>query len=239
MGSAPGEAERDDDEGPTQELDVPAFALDVTPVTTRAFEARVTEVLRAEPAARVWRDAETPAGWWGRCNLGSPRGDHPVNCVEHGAARAYCRLLGGDLPTEAQWERAARAGAHHTYVGGDAWEDDRVVSSVACGARGCRGSTAPVVLSGPRCNAWGLCDMTGNVWQWTATGYAEALGPYAAVAGGPGTPTPRPVHRGGSWLNHVRGLFRVAHRGLHQPEHGLTGVGLRCAYPLPSSGGTP
>ncbi|NVJ10630.1 SUMF1/EgtB/PvdO family nonheme iron enzyme [Myxococcus sp. AM001] len=233
MGSPEGEAGRDADEGPRTKVALERFQMDVTPVTVRAFAARAGQVRAKEPQARWWTDAETPAAWLGRCNLGSARTEHPMNCVDWRAARAYCELVGGTLPTEAEWEYAARATAPAAYWWGAAFDGARVVSSVACASRGCRGGTAPVVYSGLRCNGWGLCDMAGNVWQWTATAYRAQLGE-AAPTESSGVPE-NPVHRGGSWLNHVPSLFRSAHRGLAYPRNGLTGVGFRCVHRRPPS----
>ncbi|RKH49769.1 formylglycine-generating enzyme family protein [Corallococcus llansteffanensis] len=226
MGSPAGESGRDVDEGPRTELAFERFEMDVTPVTTQAFAARQEQVRARDPQARWWTDAQTPGMWLGRCNLSSPRVDHPVNCVDWRAARAYCELVGGALPTEAEWEYAARASTTTAYWWGASFDAEHVVGSVACATRGCGGGTAPVVQAGARCNAWGLCDMAGNVWQWTATAYQEHLGAEGAAA--PSEVPAKPVHRGGSWLNHVPSLFRSAHRGLSYPQNGLTGVGFRC-----------
>lgn len=228
MGSPAGELERDVDEGPRTEVAFERFQMDVTPVTARAFAARREQVRAKDPQARWWSDAETPSEWLGRCNLDSERADHPVNCVDWRAARAYCELVGGALPTEAEWEYAVRASTTSSFWWGESFDAEQVVGSVSCGSRGCLGGTAPVVHAGPRCNGWGLCDMAGNVWQWTATGYQERLGEDAPPEAS-GVPE-KPVHRGGSWLNHIPGLFRSAHRGLAYPKNGLTGVGFRCVH---------
>ncbi|WP_404370110.1 formylglycine-generating enzyme family protein [Corallococcus coralloides] len=228
MGSPAGEPDRDVDEGPRTEVAFERFRMDVTPVTARAFAARREQVRAKDPQARWWTDAETPNGWLGRCNLDSERREHPVNCVDWRAARAYCELVGGALPTEAEWEYAVRASTTSTFWWGASFDAQHVVGSVSCGARGCLGGTAPVVQSGPRCNGWGLCDMAGNVWQWTATGYQERLGEDAPPDAS-GVPE-KPVHRGGAWLNHIPSLFRSAHRGLAYPKNGLTGVGFRCVH---------
>ncbi len=226
IGSPEGEPGRDADEGPELEVSVPALRMDRSPVTAREFEARLAEVSAKDPQAQWWTEAATPPEWTGKCNLGSARGDHPMNCLNVRAARAYCRLLGKDLPTEAEWEYAARAGARTPFWWGAAFDGARAVSSVACGARGCAGSTSPVATAGPRCNAFGLCDMVGNVWQWTVTAFEERLGAYVSVI--PEDAPANAVHRGGGWVNHIDSLFRSAHRGLNKPKHGLTGVGFRC-----------
>lgn len=239
MGSPAGERDRDPDEGPRIEVRVEGFEIDRTPVTVRAFEMRMGELHLDGSQAHWWLENETPSSWLGKCNLGSGRKEHPVNCITWTAARAYCQLAGDDLPTEAEWEYAARAGSKTAYPWGSTFKPAHVVSSVQCAMRGCRGSTAPVTTTGPRCNAWGVCDAIGNVWEWTLTDYAEQLGPYVSTTAA-ALPA-RPVHRGGAWLNEVSMLFRSAHRGLNYPAHGLTGVGFRCVRrgtELPADGKT-
>lgn len=232
LGSPDDEPGHDGDEGPLLEVHVPAFAIDATEVTVEAFWLQRASIAKREPMAGFWTEADTPAEWSGKCNLGSTRSGHPANCVDFLAARTFCRLRGGDLPTEAEWERAARVdGASGAYPWGGAFEPERAVSSVSCGTRGCRGGTEPVARAGPRCNALGICDLAGNVWEWTLTGYRERLGPYVSEV--PVETPANPVHRGGSWLNHVPTLFRAAQRGLAYPRHGLTGVGFRCVRRAP------
>lgn len=228
IGSPDSEPLRDADEGPVLRVEVGAFSIDRTPVTVRAFTRRLEEVRAAAPGATILTEAETPADWVGHCNLGSDRTEHPVNCVSVEAARAYCRLVSADLPTEAERELAARAGARTAYAWGDTFEAQNAVSSVSCAMRGCRGGTARVVTEGPRCNALGLCDMAGNVWEWTTTDYASTLGPYVTLVPAPDATLASPVHRGGSWLDEDPRRFRSAFRGLAYPENGLTGVGFRC-----------
>ncbi len=226
MGSPNAEMGHDDDESPTREITIGSFRIDRCPVSTGSFETRVGDLQSRDPLSKWYTEAETPSAWLGKCNLGSQRADHPVNCVNWNAARAYCQLRGGDLPTEAEWEYAARAGTSTSYWWGNAYDAGHSVDSTECKKRGCLGSTAPLVSSGPRCNDWGICDITGNIWQWTITDYREHLDDSVSTVA-TGTPK-KPVHRGGAWLDNVTTLFRSAQRGLNYPEHGLTGVGLRC-----------
>ncbi|MBX7115543.1 MAG: formylglycine-generating enzyme family protein [Myxococcaceae bacterium] len=226
LGSDPGTFGHDTDEQPRHEARIASFEMMVHPVTVEQWQMLEAEVKRTEPEGRWWSEAQTPKEWTGRCNLGSSRIKHPANCVDYRAARAFCKTLGGDLPTEAEREYAARAGANTPFFWGTGFDAQHAVSSVSCGTRGCAGSTAEVITTGPRCNAFGLCDLSGNVWEWTATDYQETLGAYVTVP--VKTQPARPVHRGGSWLNEKPEMFRVSQRGLNYPTHGLTGVGLRC-----------
>lgn len=225
IGSPSTEAGRDEDEGPMVELDIASFDIDRTPVTVDAFEAWSTTESVHHGERLWWTEAETPREWVGKCNIGSIRRDHPVNCVTWSAARAMCRHRGADLPTEAEWEKAARAGSRTPYAWGNEMHE-QIVSSVQCGTRGCGRGTAAVVREGPRRNAWGVCDLAGNVWEWTLTQYSDRLGVSSDRL--PTEPLSNPVIRGGAWLDVESKLFRAAHRGLSYPEHGLTGVGFRC-----------
>jgi formylglycine-generating enzyme required for sulfatase activity len=226
MGSPAAEPGRDPDEGPQQTLAMAAFAVDVTPVTAGAFMARTAEVAALDPQARWYTPADQPGSWTGQCNLGTDRLDHPANCVDWRAARAYCRVRSMDLPTEAEREYAMRAGSVDAYSWGATFDAAHVVSSVPCGTRGCAGGTQPAVTSGPRCNAWGACDTCGNVWEWTLTEYQQELGPYVTLV--LDTVPNAPVMRGGAWVNEQASLFRSAHRGLAQFASGLTEIGFRC-----------
>lgn len=226
IGSPEGEVGRDEDEGPLTEVVLSRFFVDRTPVTVAQLEARWSEVLARDPSARVVRADETPGEWVGQCNVGSERRDHPATCVSVEAARAFCALRGMDLPTEAEREAFARGGTRTPHWWGEAFDETRAVSSVACGARGCRGSTEGVVTSGPRCNALGVCDVAGNVWEWTVTEYVPAHGLGSNMV--PEELSSQTVIRGASWLDHEPRLFRSAMRGLAYPDHGLTHLGFRC-----------
>lgn len=120
------------------------------------------------------------------------------------------------LPTEAQWEYAARAGESWIYSGGDnldevAWHDDNS-----------RSTTNPVGMKKP--NAWGMHDMSGNVWEWCRDWYAEKLlggvDPAGASLGSVR------VFRGGSWSGNAD-YCRVAHRNSNHPLSSVSDIGFR------------
>ncbi|MBL7223155.1 MAG: SUMF1/EgtB/PvdO family nonheme iron enzyme [Candidatus Brocadiae bacterium] len=145
--------------------------------------------------------------------------DHPAICVSFDDAVAFCRWLGTKtgrrvlLPTEAQWEYAARAGTATAFPWGDKWEDGKGWANAADEAvrkrfRGWRTFswddghvfTAPVGTC--RANAFGLHDLTGNAWEWTSDWYDKDYykrGPNVDPLG-PAAGSQRVV-RGGSWMS--------------------------------------
>src|SRR3954454_6621076 len=148
---------------------------------------------------RWW--AYVPGADWTRPE--GPRSDtylrakHPVTHVTLEDARAYCEWAGAELPTEAEWEFAARVGLDGAaFAWGD--EDDPSAANRWVGEfpwRGYRG-TSPVASFAP--NGYDLYDMTGNVWEWTADPFTGAGGD--GCHGPPPGDIPRQVIKGGSHL---------------------------------------
>lgn len=177
MGCTPGEkcAERT----PLREHTIgEGFWIGRTEVTVGQFRRFVRETgyrTDAEKAGdrRTWR------------NPGFRQGaDHPVVCMSAEDALAYARWAGVDLPIEAEWEYAARAGANTRYSWGERFEPANAWYRENSG-----GSTRPVAQRRP--NAWGLYDVSGNAWEWCRW---DALGGTACQPG-------KPVPRGGSWVS--------------------------------------
>ena len=194
------------------------------PVSVAAFRLAATEVTVAQYAACVRAGACSAPDTGGYCNWGVPgREDHPVNCVDYEQARAYARWAGARLPSEAEWEYAARDGGQDKrYPWGSAWPTCKLAvlyspeSDFGCG----RDSTFPVCSKRKGNTRRGLCDMIGNVWEWVDDAYA----PYgAAPAAGA-----RRVVRGASWhsFTSVAGT-RV--RGSNAPSYRGGDVGFRLA----------
>ena len=160
------------------------------------------------------------------------RGDHPIVLVDWDDAVAFCGWAGGRLPTEAEWEYAARAGHDGRIYGwGDALSSDWAnFGSPEC----CEGAiggadqwvnTAPVGSLPP--NDFGLYDMSGNVWEWVADWYGiygngPSIDPRGAETG------LGRVARGGSWLN-FPGVLRVSVRLFFAPSGQTSNMGIRCA----------
>lgn len=191
------------EEAPVREAEVAGFWIDTHDVTNAQFARFVRETgyvtvaeRTHEPGARLGamvfsasadiQDLTDISQWWhldpdadwrhpeGRGSSLAHRQNHPVVQVAYEDAVAYARWAGKDLPTEAQWERAARGGRDGaTFTWGDepdSMESPRadvwrgVFPAMDLGSKGFTG-TAPVGCFPP--NGFGLYDMTGNVWQWT------------------------------------------------------------------------
>lgn len=161
----------------------------------------------------------------------------PVEHVTWDQAVKFCRRLSElpqekaakrryGLPTEAQWEHACRAGTLSEYYFGD---DENRIGDFAWYGGNCREQSHPVGEKEP--NAFGLCDMYGNVWEWCADWYDPAY--YAnSLADDPTGPVigSSRVLRGGSWCNHAWGC-RSANR--HEREPGaLNFLGFRVSIAL-------
>jgi sulfatase modifying factor 1 len=192
-----------------------------------------------------------PAPWWlgiagahwrapeGPGSTVKGRGDHPVVHVSWHDAAAYCAWGGVRLPTEAEWERAARGGLEQArYPWGDEllpggkhrcniWQGQFPKrNSIADGYLG----TAPVGAYPP--NGYGLYNMAGNVWEWCADWFSATYhidGPRADPTGPPAG-TARVV-RGGSYLCHRSycNRYRVAARSANTPDSSTGNTGFRTA----------
>lgn len=242
-----------EDEGPVHEVALSPFFIDLHEVTNAEFALFVQATgykTDAERKGASWvfrqgaRDWELIRGADWRHPLGpedsiADRMNHPVVHVSWNDALAYCRWAGKRLPTEAEWEYAARAGHRgQTYPWGNElkpggklmanfwqghWPDRNLLEDGYY-------YTAPVCSFPP--NDFGLCDMVGNVWEWTADWYAEDYYAHSPVVNpqGPSSGEMR-VARGGSWFcsPNYCGAYRVAFRGKSPPEASFNNVGFRCA----------
>ncbi|MCB0962409.1 MAG: formylglycine-generating enzyme family protein [Acidimicrobiales bacterium] len=253
-----------DGEGPVHEVELDAFAIGVHAVTNDEFAAFV-EATGHRTTAEQLGDSFVFAGllpddfpptrgvvsapWWrqvfgadwrhpeGPGSDVSARGDHPVVHVSWFDAVAYAAWVGGRLPTEAEWERAARGGRHgHHFPWGDEREPggqhrmnvfQGTFPGDDTGADGFVG-TCPVGSFPP--NDLGLHEVTGNVWEWCADWFDQGWyrrSPRRAPTG-PEAGTHR-VMRGGSYLCHDSYCwrYRVDARSSNTPDATTGNIGLR------------
>ena len=219
MGSNDG----DSDEKPVHRVAVPTFEMSKTQVTVDQYIACVDAGACTEP------DTEDYCNW-----IKSDRGSHPVNCVDWDQAQAFARWVGGRLPSEAEWEYAARSGGRDwKYPWGDeAATCERAVmydSSYGCG----RGGTWPVCSKPSGNTTHGLCDMAGNVWEWVQDWWHDSYN--GAPTDGSAWESPTGsyrVYRGGSWDYNARGV-RAAYRNDDAPRARYGNLGFRLARSVP------
>ncbi len=182
MGSDSGDPE----DAPAHEVDLPAFEIDRFEVTNADFATFVETtayVTEAEKAGKkTWRDEFTDG-----------KENHPVVRVTWNDAVAYCEWLGKRLPTEAEWEKAARGTEGFSFPWGNEW--DTTKANVK--ATGLRGTTA-VGSFGAGASPYSVEDMVGNVWEWTADWYQAYPG---NTADDPYYGERCRVTRGGGWFD--------------------------------------
>ena len=157
--------------------------------------------------------------------------DHPVVFVSWDDGQKFCDRVGLALPTEAQWEYAARGPENREYPWGDEWDERK-----CCHRRsGGPGGRTFSVGSFPQGASWcGALDMAGNVWEWCADWMRWDAEGYKSYAQGNFTP-PRTgsmrVLRGGAWDYDYPWGFRCAYRAYDDPSYRDPFIGFRCALP--------
>jgi len=213
----------DRDERPAQEIHVDAFYIDRTEVTNREYQKFIDATGHRVPLAAMkvhlpceWVDGRYPEG----------RGDHPVVLVSWEDAIAYALWAGKRLPTEAEWEKAARGTDGRKYPWGNEWDPARCNSSHSDTR-----DTTPVGSYPSGASPYGCLDMAGNLQEWCLDIYQKFYYP-VMPAFNPQGPEDGVcmVVRDGSWGHRD---VRSANRTRIIPPHRLTTIGFRCALSAP------
>jgi len=223
MGTFDSDASGQNNEKPPRKVYLDAYWIDQTPVTNKMFAKFFAETgyqTEAERAGdvRSWRQPQglnrNLDGLW----------DHPVVYVTYHDAQAYCKWADRRLPTEAEWEKAARGTDGRTYPWGNEAPNNKVLN-FNWQVEG----TSPVDSYPAGASPFGAFDMAGNVWEWVADWYDKQYYKQAPVRNptGPSGGKYR-VLRGGSW-NYFARFVRAVSRGWDAPTVRLNIRGFRCA----------
>lgn len=237
-------------EKPVHKVSIKSFWMDKTEVTVQEFAEFIKETgYKTEAEKFGWSGVfDLEAKEWTRGDGASwqnPEGDEkksqpnePVTQISWNDANEYAKWAGKRLPTEAEWEYAARGGlVGKTYAwGNDLRPNGKPVANWWQGTFPDKNTVedgflkrSPVGSFKP--NGFGLYDMAGNVWEWTADWYAADYYANSPVANPKGAANGREkAIRGGSWMcaENFCSNYRVAGRSHSTPDTGLNNVGFRC-----------
>jgi formylglycine-generating enzyme len=207
-GSVSGQGQAD--ERPQRSIQLDAFSIDKREVTVGQYRACVRAGVCTEPSREK--------------GCGGSGDDLPVSCVGWKQATRYCSWAGKRLPTEAEWEKAARGADGRRYPWGDAAPDCKRASLGGCG-----NALAPVGSHAKGDSPYGAQDLAGSVSEWVSDGYDAKYYATSPAKNPPGAAvTALRVHRGGSYLDAAAGL-RSAARDHAAPSYSHHDLGFRCA----------
>lgn len=242
-----------DAEKPSHHVILRGYCLDITEVTVAAYQkCSVAGKCRRAATEVSWEEMTRPQAriYSTACNEGSSgREDHPINCVSWSQARDYCAVNGKRLPTEAEWEYAARSSDGRLYP----WGDDEPTAKHlnACGWEcvnwGTRQgerlpalyeendrfpTTAPVGSFPQGDSRFGVKDIVGNVWEWVSDWKGDYTAKEQRDPKGPASGELR-VIRGGAWNGGFKAWLRPSFRYAMKPDTISHGIGFRCAADQP------
>jgi formylglycine-generating enzyme required for sulfatase activity len=226
------------DETPQFRASIPAFYMSVYAVTNQQFAKFLSEIHPSLEQLKLWCPAleqiTTPTRDDELYRVGPGFEQHPVIHVSWFGADAYCRWAGLRLPTDIEWEKAARSTDGRLYPWGNEWHDDFLRwHNTARGGK----TTAPVHAYPEGRSPYGIVQMAGNVDEWCADWYQWDV--YRRYATGDLRSPMRGetrVVRGGTCLAWKKILFRCAHRrGNDEAIVNVHYTGIRCACDAPQS----
>lgn len=208
------------DEKPVHEVFLDTFWIDQTEVTNGMYAECVGKGSCVPP---VNRESHTHLTYYGNPEFDN----YPVVYVDWNMARAYCEWAGRRLPTEAEWEKAARGDDQRTYPWGNEIPNNDLVNY-----NGAVGDTTKVGKYSNGASPYGVLDMAGNVWEWVADYYDSGYY-YKSSSVNPMGPTRAGIKnyrvlRGGSWNGTSNLIYSSLRRG-YEPTHTDYYLGFRCA----------
>lgn len=216
MGSNTG----DDDEKPIHSVYLDAYYIDKFEVTNALYRDCVNAGTCKPP---VQAGSFTRSSYYGNAQYD----DYPVVYLDWNMANTYCQWRGASLPTEAQWEKAARGTDGFTYPWG------RGIDCQKANYQGCINGTSKAGSYESGKSSYGVYDMAGNVWEWVADWYSAEYYRSSPPSNPLGLDVGRAkVLRGGSWNRDPYNL-RSSNRVNYAPTYNNFDAGFRCASPLP------
>jgi eukaryotic-like serine/threonine-protein kinase len=219
MGSTDADQDAESDEMPQHKVYLGAYYIDQTEVTNAMYQACVDAGACTPPDQTK---SSTHADYFGNPDFDA----YPVIFINWNQAVSYCHWRKARLPTEAEWEKAARGPDGRLYPWGEEVDCTRANYG---GASGCLGDTAMVGSYPDGASPYGLLDMSGNVWEWVNDWYLDIYYQDAPFKYPKGPSSgERRIARGGSW-NTPASLMRGANRQYFTPSISNGYLGLRCA----------
>ncbi len=198
-----------------KKVDIDAFYMYKNEVTVAQYRKFCDDTHRSMPTEPPWK--------W--------QDNHPIVNVNWNDAKAYADWAGATLPTEAQWEKAARGTDGRAFPWGSKWDTTKCCNPI--GKENPEKSTSQVGSYPAGASPYGVMDMAGNVWEWCADWYDEGYYKISPLKNptGPVSGSFR-VLRGGSWRSDNPRYLRAIDRGYCGPVLKISYIGFRCAAPV-------
>ena len=220
-----------EDIGESYILDETVHLVSLSPFEIGKYEVTVAQFSRCVSAGFCKDDNYWTSSDDVRCNYGYlDLLSHPMNCIKWEGARQYCQWKGGDLPTESQWEFAARGNSGRRYPWGNSPSPDCSFVVMNCGGED-DSTTMPIGSLPQSATPDGVMDMAGNVWEWVRDWYGPYPLTFQMDPSGPQTGNNH-IYRGGSFVDFGDFLFRTSYRGscfVPTTAAGTFKYGFRCS----------